>query len=123
MDAKIKEAFEKVAKGLIEIIKANDEGVSSSECLLVYPRSVFMEVLQMLEEKISVKEAIDEGLGSIFLQILDCSNIKTKKKDRGFFLKKKKRNKKKAAWITKDVIRGAIIHEKQILSGIPETDC
>ena len=122
MDEEIREAFREVAKGLIKIIKANDESMSSPECLLLYPRSVFMDVLQMFEEKISVKEAIEKGLGSIFLQVLDCSSIRTKQKDRGFFLNKKKRNKKKAAWITQEVTRGALTHERQILSGIPEAD-
>lgn len=113
MDEKIKEAFKEIVESLIEMIKSEIEGISGPGCILFYPRSVFMDALGMFEKKISVKEAIDEGLGNIFIQALDNSTIKTRKKDRSFFLTKKKRNKKRANWITPKVMEEAFGHGKR----------
>lgn len=113
MDEKIKGAFKKIVEDLTEIAKAESEGISDPDYLLLYPRSVFMDALAMLKEEISVGEAIDKGLGNIFLQVIDDSSAEIRKRDRSFFLeKKKKNNKERASWITQKVLRGAYGHEK-----------
>ena len=108
MDEKIKEAFKTIVEVLIEI---ETKGVSASGLVLTCPHAVFKDALATLEEKINAREAIEGGLGNIFLQVLEDNLIKIREKDKDYFLGKNLK-KKKADWITRKVMRGAFGHEK-----------
>ena len=111
MDEKIKEAFKKIAEVLIGV---EAKSVSASGFVLPCPRAVFKDALATtLEGKISAREAIEDGLGIVFIQVLEDNHIETKEKDKNYFLGKNlKKQRKQATWITPEVIRGAFGHEK-----------